>query len=998
MGDSAIINIIKQNGEIFIQNGMVIDGCRYLIWIFVSKFLAPIAAACEGLYDAAFDLVTFGTSTRVGTFIRSAGVVFTAIMMLSLMMLGITFILWHEKKPQLVINLVVLVLTTASSGYLMAQMSSAVTTGKDAILGSTSSAQTYETISNSFYDLRYIDQAVGLGNVSKPYPTRTMTKDEFNSIDINEVINPKSDGLSSDAKSILGKYLVNSIGGESLEKVSDGLTFYNSGASNGIMNGYYYRYYWSTWNILLTLAGSLLLYLAMAYKVIRIEFELGVYRVLAYIEAANLNNTQKALKILDAIKNSYIVLLMTCVMIKFYSLACSMIDGLTSASDIQRSIFKVFIALAVIDGPNLIQQLFGIDVGLKSIVGTMLAGGQAGAALVRGAGGAARAIGGIAGAMTAGAAGADEKEGGAGGAAQMGADRGDIKNAQERNDGAASTDSLNGGASYGSIPDMADDGGYSPQPSENNPLFGGIPDKSGDDGNGSSTDGSSGGSGGAGGSGGKSGGLPGSGRPGNGTSGKPSTGGTAGTGRPAADTQPPAGPSGGGAGGTEPGTGPQPLNGAPGDEAPGYAGADDRGLTGNDGRANTENTAAGGPESADAGQQAALNGGPGNVPLAGAEGRTEGAGNGGTAAQHSDMPGLSDEPNLFKGLAGGAGEAGTSGASGASGAAAGQNDINASPYMGTPGTPEAITGSGNGSGNVPGGPGTSPAGAEGSRPGQPAGSGMNSMPGGPSASDLGIPSGQNTAASSGSGKTDARGAEKHADMSTYSGNLFGGMSGGAAGGGGDRPMPQGSAGGSDHANMPGQMGYETQAAGLGGGSAAPSSGGSSSGSGSTPAPAAPESEFSGNMFSGHGASSKDSASGQNGGSRAGTNGTGSMGNMAAPEPGREAYKGGSNGQTQGPETSPERRENVSRGDRKNLGSGQKPGTETREKTEGTGRKSGGRAGTNGSMNNMAAPDPDRADYKQGNQERTGARGGRKDLTTPPGSKKTESSGQKGDKK
>ena len=337
MGDSAIINIIKQNGEIFITNDMIVDGCRYLTWIFVSKILAPIAAACEGLYDAAFDLVTFGTSTRVGTFIRSAGVVFTAIMMLSLMMLGITFILWHEKKPQLVINLVVLVLTTASSGYLMAQMSSAVTTGKDAILGSTSSAQTYETISNSFYDLRYIDQAVGLGNVSKPYPTRTMTKEEFNAIDINEVINPKSDGLSSDAKSILGKHLVNSIGGESLEKVSDGLTFYNSGASNGIMNGYYYRYHWETWNIILTLAGSLLLYLAMAYKVIRIEFELGVYRVLAYIEAANLNNTQKALKVLDAIKNSYIVLLMTCVMIKFYGLACSMIDGLTSASDIQRS-------------------------------------------------------------------------------------------------------------------------------------------------------------------------------------------------------------------------------------------------------------------------------------------------------------------------------------------------------------------------------------------------------------------------------------------------------------------------------------------------------------------------------------------------------------------------------------------------------------------------------------------------------------------------------------
>ena len=95
-------------------------------------------------------------------------------------------------------------------------------------------------------------------------------------------------------------------------------------------------------------------------------------RLLAYLYSAELSGGEKIKKIIVFIRDSYILLIVTAICIKVYVLITGYIsshmnNGLVSA------IFSLFIAFAVIDGPNLVERLLGMDAGLKSSTARLLA-------------------------------------------------------------------------------------------------------------------------------------------------------------------------------------------------------------------------------------------------------------------------------------------------------------------------------------------------------------------------------------------------------------------------------------------------------------------------------------------------------------------------------------------------------------------------------------------------------------------------------------------------
>jgi len=167
---------------------------------------------------------------------------------------------------------------------------------------------------------------------------------------------------------------------------------YDGVAWTDLLNEFYYRYtvdYGVMWMELISL---IIIYLFMSYKVIRILYEIVIHRLLAYLYSANLNNNQKILKILDSLKDSYILLLFTTVIIKFYLLATKFISG-WNVSGIAKGIILLFLAFAVIDGPNLIQKLTGADIGASDGMGKMMSlfyGGRMAASTVGAAAGAVK--------------------------------------------------------------------------------------------------------------------------------------------------------------------------------------------------------------------------------------------------------------------------------------------------------------------------------------------------------------------------------------------------------------------------------------------------------------------------------------------------------------------------------------------------------------------------------------------------------------------------------
>ena len=149
-------------------------------------------------------------------------------------------------------------------------------------------------------------------------------------------------------------------------------------------NEYYYRYDVDWLTLLVTLAVMGFTLFSIAYKLARLSFELAFNYVLAIIIApADVHDGQKTKKVIQSILNTFLVIILIFLSMKIYMMGTAYIanelDGLAYL------IALIAFSVAVIDGPNIVERLFGIDAGLKSGWG-LLAGAYAGTKAITGLG------------------------------------------------------------------------------------------------------------------------------------------------------------------------------------------------------------------------------------------------------------------------------------------------------------------------------------------------------------------------------------------------------------------------------------------------------------------------------------------------------------------------------------------------------------------------------------------------------------------------------------
>lgn len=395
--DDQVIKILSSNPGLFHENGIVASAFRFIGWG-ITKGIAALADVCAGLYDTCFGFIDFTKYEPVKKFINQWKPVFIGLVCLSILLIGILLCIGWEKKPKIVINLLIAVTVVSSSTYVINTMNKFISKEvRSEILGEQSSAVVYSTIGNNIHDLKWLNKTVGLANLNKKTKGKknadkvydTFSKSQFKNLDIQEILDPED--FEGDA----GDILKNGLQSESDDK--NKITYsldelYDGVAWTDLLNEFYYRYtvdYGVMWMELISL---IIIYLFMSYKVIRILYEIVIHRLLAYLYSANLNNNQKILKILDSLKDSYILLLFTTVIIKFYLLATKFISG-WNVSGIAKGIILLFLAFAVIDGPNLIQKLTGADIGASDGMGKMMSlfyGGRMAASTVGAAAGAVK--------------------------------------------------------------------------------------------------------------------------------------------------------------------------------------------------------------------------------------------------------------------------------------------------------------------------------------------------------------------------------------------------------------------------------------------------------------------------------------------------------------------------------------------------------------------------------------------------------------------------------
>ncbi len=192
------------------------------------------------------------------------------------------------------------------------------------------------------------------------------TKDVMSEVDIK---------LSSESDESSKHFLVLGEGGA--DKISK---FDQSGLEWN--NEYYYRYNVNWFTLIVTLVVMGFTLFSIAYKLARLSFEMTFNYVLAILVApADIHDGQKTKKVLQSILNTFLVIILIFLSMKIYMIGtvylADQLDGLAYL------VALIAFSVAVIDGPNIVERLFGIDAGLKN-GWSVLAGAYAGTKMATG--------------------------------------------------------------------------------------------------------------------------------------------------------------------------------------------------------------------------------------------------------------------------------------------------------------------------------------------------------------------------------------------------------------------------------------------------------------------------------------------------------------------------------------------------------------------------------------------------------------------------------------
>ena len=379
MTDETLIAYLLRNSEILNSSNIIFDALRSVGW-FLLKLLIRIADACRALYDFTFGLIDFTTWTKINTFVSEFKPLIVALTCLSIFALGIILMVKHEKKPNILIHILLATLCLTGSTAMFQELNDFTLTVKGGIESMSSggtASSVYNIASDYFYDLYYYDQSENydLGDLNykeKPgkIPQYKLNKQKLGAIHINDKLDPGSKAYKfedPDAKDILTQRLFMDGDGEyTLLPLEDGFAWTDVGSE------YYYRYKVDWLAVVVEICAIIFVYICMAWKCTKIVYELVFARCLAALYSAEFSGGQKLGKILIFIRDSYILMLMTTLSLKLFYFFNAFIHGKTD-NDLVAVIVTIFVAFAVIDGPNLVEQLLGMDVGLQSSLSRVVA-------------------------------------------------------------------------------------------------------------------------------------------------------------------------------------------------------------------------------------------------------------------------------------------------------------------------------------------------------------------------------------------------------------------------------------------------------------------------------------------------------------------------------------------------------------------------------------------------------------------------------------------------
>lgn len=368
----------QNNEAILSNNGIIEGGVRWLGWA-VIKLLCLLADATQTLYDKTFGLIDLTNYPGVNNIITQLKPVLVALTVLCIVGFAIISLWQHEKKP-IVRNVLLAMLTVSCSAYIFTTANTLVNYFREGMLTEQQTNESYVAINNNMIDLVGIDKKGAIMNLNYgkgegiQHTIGIDSRASLDGIDINETLNWSDSkkgkdlyGWSDTLNSLIQYKAVRLPNGKYTKE-----EVYNGILTSPVGNEFYYRYSFDFWSAALELFSLVVIFISLSYKNVRIAYELMVSRVLAYMYAADVGNGERLKGILLFIRDTYITLCVSILCVRLYQIMAGAITSF-GITGLTKGIVLVFIAYAVIDGPNIVERITGIDAGLSSSLARAMA-------------------------------------------------------------------------------------------------------------------------------------------------------------------------------------------------------------------------------------------------------------------------------------------------------------------------------------------------------------------------------------------------------------------------------------------------------------------------------------------------------------------------------------------------------------------------------------------------------------------------------------------------
>lgn len=361
MRDIDFIKMLIEN-NVLVLTGPITDGIRTFGW-WIIKGLVSIVDGLESVATKIYSFNNFFDSKGVNDLLNAYKPLIFGIFVLALLFLGYSVMLQKKKdRSEIPTNILISAMVIIALPLFMTKLGDLTQMFVNYNISEQHSSAK-EIVKDNVSDLYYLDrQDFKMKGKKNDIPTNDVMN-----IDINEKLN--IDKIkNSDGKLILKQKLIrNDKGIEDLANLDKGFF--------GLFEEGYYRYNANFMIIICSLLITGITLLCISLKVAGIIFELGFKKIFATLVAmADISDGRKLKAIVMDIVSSFVVLMVTSVLLKMYVIFSAFLGSKAGTYTILNLVILGGVSWKVIDAPNIVERILGIDAGVKSNWGTVLAG------------------------------------------------------------------------------------------------------------------------------------------------------------------------------------------------------------------------------------------------------------------------------------------------------------------------------------------------------------------------------------------------------------------------------------------------------------------------------------------------------------------------------------------------------------------------------------------------------------------------------------------------